>query len=188
MKIIGLRNKKVKLSAYNPIWEKLYKREEKLLNPLVKKYGIDIEHIGSTAITGSNAKPMIDIAIGVKNLKDGEKLIKPLKRLGYECRHDAGVVKRYFFTKGNKTNITHHLHIVKFNSGLWKNQIIFRDYLRNNRGVIKEYNELKKELAEKYKDDRKKYVSGKDKFIKSVIKEAKQKYGKNIFGKIESGG
>lgn len=173
MKIIGLQNEKVKLSAYNPAWEKLYKKEEKLLIPIVEKYGVIIEHIGSTAIPGSKAKPIIDIAIGVKNLKDVEKFIKPLKKLEYECRHDDSVDKRYFFTKGNKTHTTHHLHIVKINSKLWKNQIIFRDYLRRHKDVVKKYNKLKAELAEKYKNDRKKYVAGKDKFIKSIIKQEK---------------
>ena len=173
MKVIGLHNEKVKLSRYNPAWEKLYKKEEKILIPIVEKYGLGIEHIGSTAIPGSKAKPIIDIAIGVKNLKDAEKLVKPLKLLGYGCRHDASIEKRYFFTKGNKTYTTYHLHIVKFNSQPWKNQIIFRDYLKKHKEIIKKYNELKEGLAEKYKDDRKKYVAGKDKFIKSVIKEAK---------------
>jgi GrpB-like predicted nucleotidyltransferase (UPF0157 family) len=175
MKAIGLQNEKVKLSGYNPVWQKLYKKEEKLLIPIVEKYGLGIEHIGSTAIPGSKAKPIIDMVIGVKSLKDGEKLIKPLKKLGYECRHDAGIIKRYFFTKGNKTHTTYHLHIVKFNSNLWKNQLLFRDYLRKNKEAVKKYNELKEKLAEKYKDDRKKYVVGKGEFIKSIIKKAKQK-------------
>ena len=170
MGFIGLQNEKVKLSEYSPAWEKLYKKEEKLLIPIVEKYGLGIEHIGSTAIPGSKAKPIIDMVIGVKSLKDGEKLIKPLKKLGYKCRHDASIEKRYFFTKGNKTQTSYHLHIVRFNSSLWKNQLLFRDYLRKHKDVVKKYNELKEELAEKYKDDRKKYVAGKDKFIKSVIK------------------
>jgi len=173
MKIIGLENEKVKLSPYNPVWEKLYKKEEKILIPVIERYRLDIEHIGSTSILGAKAKPIIDIAVGVKNLKDGERLIKPLKKLGYECKHDASIEKRYFFTKGGENHTTHHLHIVKFNSKLWKNQIIFRDYLRKNKKIVKKYNELKEELAEKYKNDRKKYVAGKDKFIKSIIKKAK---------------
>jgi len=173
MKIIGLKNEKVGLLAYNPAWEKLYKEEEKLIIPIVEKYGVYVEHIGSTAIPGSKAKPIIDIAIGVRNLKDAERFVKPLKQFGYECKHDASIEKRYFFTKGNKTHTTHHLHVIKFNSRLWNDQIIFRDYLRKHKDVVKKYSELKEELAGKYKNDRKKYVAGKDKFIKSAIKEAK---------------
>jgi len=173
MKVIGLQNEKVELYTYNSAWEKLYKKEEKLLISIVEKYGLDIEHIGSTAIPGSKAKPIIDIAIGVKKIRDAEKFVKPLKQLGYDCKHDARIENRYFFTKGNKTHTTHHLHIVKFNSRLWKNQIFFRDYLRKYKDIVKKYNELKEELAEKYKNDRKKYVAGKDRFIKSILKRIK---------------
>jgi GrpB-like predicted nucleotidyltransferase (UPF0157 family) len=173
MKVIGLQNKKVKLSPYNSVWEKIYKKEEKLLRPIIKKYGLDIQHIGSTSIPGSRAKPIIDIAVGVNNLKDGKKLIKPLNKLGYKCKHDASIEKRYFFTKGNKTHTTHHLHIEKLNSRLWKYQIIFREYLKKHKKAVEEYNELKEILADKYKNDRKKYVAGKDSFIKNIIKKAK---------------
>lgn len=173
MKVIGLQNKKVKLFPYNPAWEKLYKKDEKLIRSAFKDYILDIQHIGSTSAPGAKAKPIIDIAVGVKDLKDGEKCIEPLELLGYKYKHDASIEKRYFFTKGNENNITHHLHIVKFNGKLWKNQIIFRDYLKKHREVVEEYNELKEELAEKYRDDRKKYVAGKNKFIKSIIKQAK---------------
>ncbi|MFH1644391.1 MAG: GrpB family protein [bacterium] len=178
MKVIGLQNKKVKLFSYNSAWEKLYKKEEKRLRLIVKKYGLDIQHIGSTAIPGAKAKPIIDIAIGVKNLKDGEKFVEPLKEMGYECKHDASIEKRYFFTKESGVRTTHHLHIEKFNSRLWKNQIIFRDYLKKHKEVVIEYNELKENLAEKYKNDRKKYVAGKNNFIKNILKNIKQNYEK----------
>ena len=151
MKIIGLKNEKVGLLAYNPAWEKLYKEEEKLIIPIVEKYGVYVEHIGSTAIPGSKAKPIIDIAIGVRNLKDAERFVKPLKQFGYECKHDASIEKRYFFTKGNKTHTTHHLHVIKFNSRLWNDQIIFRDYLASIRMLLKSIASLKRSWLENIK-------------------------------------
>lgn len=175
IKVIGLQNKKVKLSPHNPVWKKLYKKEEKLLHPIIEKYALDIQHIGSTSIPGSKAKPIIDIAIGVKNLKDGGKFVEPLELLGYEYKHNAGIKGRYFFAKGNKTEKTHHIHIVKLGGKLWKNQIIFRDYLLKHKEVVKEYNELKEGLAEKYKNDREKYTAQKDTFIKGILKIIKNK-------------
>ncbi|MDP2741555.1 MAG: GrpB family protein [bacterium] len=172
-KIIGLQKEKVKLLLYNPIWGKLYKKEEKLILSVLKDYISDIQHIGSTAIPGAKAKPIIDIAVGVKKLKDGEKCIEPLRQLGYRYIHDANIEKRHFFTKGNGVYITHHLHVEKFNGKNWKNQILFRDYLKKHKEVVKEYNELKEILADKYKNDRKKYVAGKNKFIKNILKKAR---------------
>ena len=173
MKNIGLKNKTVKLVSYNPAWEKLYKKEKKILLSLVKMHGLDIQHIGSTSIYGAKAKPIIDIAIGVKDLKDAEKFIKPLKLLGYNYKHDAGITGRHFFAKGSDMKTTHHLHIVKINGKLWNNQIIFRDYLKKHKKAVKEYNDLKFKLAGKYENDRGKYTAKKSRFIKAILKIAK---------------
>ncbi|MBU4204957.1 GrpB family protein [Patescibacteria group bacterium] len=174
MKIIGLQSKKVRLFSYNPAWKRLYKEEEKLLRFVIGKYVLDIQHVGSTSIPGAKAKPIIDIAIGVKNLKEGEKCIKPLKQLGYEYKHNAGIKGRHFFVKGNEINRTHYVHIEKLDGRLWKNHIIFRDYLRKYKETVKEYNELKEKLAKKYKDDRDTYTAWKDSFIQGIIKKAEK--------------
>ncbi len=173
IKIIGLQKEKVKLSFYNPIWGKLYKKEEKLIRSTLKDHILDIQHIGSTSVPGAKAKPIIDIAVGVKSLKDGEKFIELLRQLGYEYIHDASIEKRYFFTKGDGVHTTHHLHVEKINDRNWKNQIIFRDYLKKHKRTVKEYNELKEGLAKKYENDRKKYVTSKDYFIKSILEKAR---------------
>lgn len=170
-KIIGLKRKKVKLFSYNPAWEKLYKKEAELLRSVIGKYVLDIQHVGSTSIPEVKAKPIIDIAIGVKNLKDGEKCIKPLKQLGYEYKHSAGIKGRHFFAKGSEKNWTHHIHIVKLNGRFWKNYILFRDYLRKHKKAIQEYNELKEKLAKKYKNDRDTYTAQKHSFIQKILKK-----------------
>jgi len=173
-KIIGLKRKKVRLFSYNPVWEKLYKGEEKLLRSVIGKYVLDIQHVGSTSIPGAKAKPIIDIAVGVKNLKNGEKCIKSLKQSGYEYKHSAGIKGRHFFAKGSEKNRTHYIHIAKLNGRFWKNCILFRDYLRKHKRTVKEYNELKEKLAKKYKDDRDTYTAEKDSFIRGIIKKAEK--------------
>ena len=170
-KIIGLQKKKVKLSFYNPEWKKLYKKEEKLLCSAIGKYIRDIQHVGSTSILGIKSKPIIDIAIGVESLKIGEKCIKPLGKLGYEYKHDAGIKGRHFFEKGTEKNITHYLHIEKINEKLWKNHIFFRDYLIKHKEAVGEYNKLKERLAKRYKDDRNTYTMKKESFIKKILKK-----------------
>ena len=174
-KIIGLQRKKVKLVSYSSEWKKLYRKEEKLLRNAVKKYLEDIQHIGGTAISGVKAKPIIDIIIGVKRLKNGKKLIKPLKKLGYEYKKNAAGIKgRHFFTKGSEKNRTYYIHIAKLNGRFWKNCIVFRDYLREQKRTVEAYNELKEELAKKYKDNRDKYTAKKSYFIQKIIKKAEK--------------
>ncbi len=172
-KIIGLQRKKVVLSPYNPAWKKLYEEEKKLISTVIKEQVLDIQHVGSTSIPGVKSKPIIDIAVGVKTLKDGESCIKPLEKIGYHYKKEVGKGE-YFFVKGGENNRTHYIHLVKLNSKQWENLVFFRDYLCENKKAIEEYNILKEELAEKYKNDRDTYTSKKSIFIKKIIKELKK--------------
>ena len=174
-KLIGLQRKKVKLFSYKPLWKKLYKKEEKSLLNILGKDILDIQHVGSTSIPGVKSKPIIDIAVGVKSLKIGKKFIGPLKKMGYECKGNAGVRGRLFFANGNENNRTHYLHIEKLNSRNWKNHIIFRDYLCKHKKAVKEYNILKEKLAKKFKNDRDQYTAKKEFFIKKIINKCQEK-------------
>jgi len=173
--IIGLQRKKVKLTPYNLEWKKIYKKEGESICDAVGEYLKDIQHIGATSIPGVKAKPIIDIIIGVKHLKDGKKFIKPLKKLGYQYKKNTrGIKERYFFAKGIEKNRTHYIHIAKINGRFWKNCIHFRDYLRKHKRAVKEYNKLKEGLAKKYKDNRDKYTAQKYFFIQKIIKKAEK--------------
>jgi len=175
IKLIGLQSGKVKLFPYKSEWEKLYKKEEKLLRFSIEKYIKNIQHVGGTSIPGVKSKPVIDIAIGVESLKIGEKCIKQLEKLGYEYKGDAGIRGRHFFVKGSKINRTYYLHIEKLDGELWKNHILFRDYLRKNKKTVKEYNQLKERLAKEYKDDRDTYTILKASFIQKIVKKVKRR-------------
>lgn len=173
-KIIGLQRKKVKLSSYNPEWKKLYKKEEKLIRFAIGKYIKDIQHVGSTSIPKAKAKPIIDIAIGIESLKIGKKCIKPLKKLGYEYAYDPKIGGQHFFAKGKEKNRTHYVHMEKINGRLWKNHILFRDYLKKHKETVKKYNDLKEQLAKKHKDDRDTYTIKKSSFIQNILKKAEK--------------
>jgi GrpB-like predicted nucleotidyltransferase (UPF0157 family) len=174
-KIIGLQRRKVQLSHYKPEWKELYKKERKLLRSSIGKYILDIQHVGATSIPGVVAKPIIDIAIGVKSLSIVKRLIKPLKELGYEYKGTAGVPGRHFFPKGSERNRTHYLHMERLGSKNWKNHILFRDYLRRHKEAVKEYNKLKEKLAKEYKNERESYTAKKSVFIQKILKKAKIK-------------
>jgi GrpB-like predicted nucleotidyltransferase (UPF0157 family) len=174
-KIIGLQRKKVRISSYNSEWKKIYKKEKELLFSVLGDQVLDIQHIGSTSVPGVKSKPIIDIVVVVKKIKDAENLIESVEKLGYEYKHEAGVRGRRFFVKGSEKNRTHYIHMVKLDGKQWKNLTNFREYLLEDKKNIKEYNELKESLAKEYKDDRDTYTKKKSIFISRAIKKFEKK-------------
>ena len=183
-KILGLQKDIVLLSPYRNEWTKLYEEEEKLLKEAAGSLIIDMQHVGSTSVPGLVSKSIIDIAVTVKTLKEGEKCIEPFTVIGYEYKLDnvtEGILHHYF-SKGGYHNRTHHIHVEEWNSKLWYNHILFRDYLRAHSDVMNEYAKLKIQLAEKFPLDRVSYRAGKDEFIESIIEIAKKElYKQSIF-------
>jgi len=98
--MIGLQRGSVKLVPYSSEWQSLFADEERVLSASIGTYVMDIQHVGSTAIPGIEAKPIIDMPVAVRRLEDVEKRIKPLERLGYEHRAEKGHPGRFFFAKG----------------------------------------------------------------------------------------
>lgn len=173
--MIGLQRGTVKLVPYSPEWKRLFAEEERLLRASIEAYVVDIQHVGSTAVPGLEAKPIIDIAVGLRRLADVEKCIEPLQHLGYECKGDEGYPGRFFFAKGDPSRRTHYLHLVEWNSEAWRCYIRFRDYLRQHKEVAEEYARLKRELARKSQGNRDFYTPGKAEFIESVLTAAERK-------------
>jgi GrpB-like predicted nucleotidyltransferase (UPF0157 family) len=174
-KHMGLRSGAVKLVEYNDEWPGMFEEEKGLLESALRDIGVaDIQHVGSTSVPGMKSKPIIDIAVGVKRLSDGKRCIEPLEGIGYEYRGDAGVPGRHFFTKGPSESRTHHVHIEPVSGRLWKNHILFRDYLRKNPGARKEYQELKEGLEKKYPEDRGRYTAEKDSFIEKTLEKVRR--------------
>ena len=167
-------DKPVIIEDYNPDWYKNFEQEKRKLMKILNGRIIYIEHIGSTSVNGLGAKPILDIAVAVHNLKDVDEFIKPLKQLGYEFVHHKEFPERRFFRKGHRRAGTHHLHFYQVKSESWKNQLHFRDYLRKHPDVLIKYYQLKEELAQKYRFDRVSYTEAKGPFIKDILKKAKE--------------
>ncbi|WP_260399063.1 GrpB family protein [Peribacillus simplex] len=99
--------------------------------------------------------------VGVNILEEVEKFIEPLKQIGYEFVAHKEFPERRFFRRGKWRAGTHHLHIYKFESRHWNNNILFRNYLRTHSDVLKQYHQLKKDLAVEYKISLKKQKKNK---------------------------
>ena len=129
-----------------------------------------MEHIGSTAVPGLAPKPIIDILIGVKQLSEAREYISFLQKISYEyvSEFEKVVPERLFFRKGILTR-THHIHLVEKESDFWERHLRFRDILRANPDIAREYELLKKDLALKFSFDRDAYSNSKTEFIERVL-------------------
>jgi GrpB-like predicted nucleotidyltransferase (UPF0157 family) len=161
----------VQLSDYQHEWPDLFEREELvLLDKLGPWLQGSIEHVGSTAVPGLKAKPIIDIMAGVKNLDDSVGAIEVLLNSGY-CYYPYKADVMHWFCKPNPEYRTHHLHLVPYDSPLWRERINFRDILRSNGKVAEKYEQLKVSLARNLADDRESYTEFKWPFIEGVLRE-----------------
>ncbi|MDX8045750.1 GrpB family protein [Gracilibacillus sp. S3-1-1] len=163
----------VNLQEYSPEWKKQFDLEKEQLVTVLMPQVIAIEHIGSTSVEGIMAKPIIDILVGMKDLREVHDFVQPLKKLGYEYVPKQELKDRRFFRKGEWGKGTVHLHICEFGSSEWIEKILFRDYLRSHTEAAKEYEEMKKKLAFSYKYERQTYTKKKEPFIKRIIEKAR---------------
>ena len=170
--MIGLKRGVVILRDHNKEWSNLFDKEANLISSKISDYIVDIQHIGSTAIPGTIAKPIIDMAVAIDDLSDVKKIIPLLQKIEYEYRGEQGIPDRHLFVKGDEEFRTHHLHLMLNTSYEWKKHILFRDYLRQHHSEAKQYSELKKKLATEFEFDREKYTNGKEEFILEIIEKA----------------
>ncbi|MHA1952925.1 MAG: GrpB family protein [Candidatus Heimdallarchaeaceae archaeon] len=173
--MIGLKRGVVKLKDHNKEWSKLFDKEAKLISSAISNNLVDIQHIGSTAIPNTVAKPIIDMAVAIDDLSNVEQVIALLEEQGYEYRGEQGIPDRHLFVKGDEEESrTHHIHVMVNTSYEWEKHILFRDYLRQHPLEAEQYSELKKKLADKFEFDREKYTDGKEDFILNIIEKAKE--------------
>jgi GrpB-like predicted nucleotidyltransferase (UPF0157 family) len=170
--MIGLENGVVRLSPYDFEWAQLYAAEKLLLTRAIGAVVLDIQHVGSTAIPGMLAKPIIDIGIAVEDFDRARACISPLQSLGYKFRGENGIPRRHYFEKGDPRAF--HVHINEVTSRAWEDQVIFRDYLITHPEVASEYAALKTSLAALYPGDRDAYLEGKAPFIQRALEASRQ--------------
>jgi GrpB-like predicted nucleotidyltransferase (UPF0157 family) len=165
--VLGLERNAVRLHDYTPLWVELYREEEKRIMAAIGHLIIDLQHIGSTAIPGIKAKPILDMMAGIERLNEALRCRAPLETLGYDYAEHAGVANDYVFGKGVAR--THLLHVVEYGSAEWTNHLRFRDRLRNDRELAQEYERLKGELSRKFSGNRAEYTNAKSEFICKVV-------------------
>jgi GrpB-like predicted nucleotidyltransferase (UPF0157 family) len=170
--MIGLERGTVRVVAYQSEWARLFDEERRLIEVAIGLRARGIEHVGSTAVEGLVAKPIIDITVAVAEVADVAACVEPLASLGYEFKGEDEIPEHFLFGKGVPLR-THHLHMVGLDSEFWRDHLLFRDYLRRNRETADEYARLKLQLAAQFAHEREAYTQAKSPFIKRVLEAAK---------------
>lgn len=170
---MGLKVGTVYLEDYNEKWKDSFEEEKKILEKILGKIALRIEHVGSTSIQGLKSKPIIDIMVVLERLSDFELVRKFFEKVPYSIKLDSPD-DEILVRKGSEENRTHFIHVVEENSARCKNTLLFRDYLRKHEDVRNDYEELKTKLAKEYENDRKMYTASKNEFIQNVLKMAKE--------------
>jgi GrpB-like predicted nucleotidyltransferase (UPF0157 family) len=162
----------VHIVPYDLAWPSMFERERAALAPLLAPWLVGpIEHFGSTAVPGCAAKPVIDIMAAVENLEASRPAIVVLAGLGYQyVPYRPDLI--HWFCKPSRAFRTHHLHLTPFQSQLWSQRLVFRDYLRGDPSMASEYVNLKRALAERYRFDRDGYTDAKEPFVQRVLQLA----------------
>ena len=164
-------NEEVSLSAHDPKWAEAFELERDRLRALLPGAFVAIEHIGSTAVPGLVAKPIIDIMAAVDSLDDVDTLVDRLCDNGYttSAEFNASLTDRKWLMRWRDGRRTHHLHIVVADSEQWNDRLAFRDELRSKPALARRYAELKAELAAKHQADREAYTNAKSTFVRAVV-------------------
>jgi GrpB-like predicted nucleotidyltransferase (UPF0157 family) len=162
-------NDPIEVVDYDPRWAEAFEYERKRLSEVLGDLARAIEHVGSTAVPGLGAKPILDIMVGVERPPLPERTLPALGALGYQYRGDSGVPGKQYFRTDPRTR---HLHVVELGGEDWVRTLAFRDYLRAHPAAVREYEALKRELARLHRDNRTRYLEGKASFIQSVLKRA----------------
>jgi GrpB-like predicted nucleotidyltransferase (UPF0157 family)/predicted kinase len=157
----------VALVPYDPAWPQMFEEEKKFIEAALGDRVTEIHHIGSTAIPGLAAKPVIDIMLVVRGLNEAVDCIGPLSDLGYAFIDYPQNTDRRFFRKGVPR--THHAHIVAQGNAELAHHLAFRAALRADPQLRDEYAALKYQLAERHRNDRAQYSDSKTKFVRRVL-------------------
>ena len=169
---MGLINETVKLESGYDTWKIMFEKEKKALNKIFNKDSFTIEHVGSTAVNGLMSKPIVDIAIGVNDLKDLKKYKDKLEKI-YTIKENTNN-HEILLIKENEKETFALIHIMPINSKRYQNMIKFRNILIKDQKILKEYENLKIKLSKKYANNRKMYTKSKNEYIQDILKNNDQ--------------
>jgi GrpB-like predicted nucleotidyltransferase (UPF0157 family) len=159
----------IRISPPDPRWPELFELERAALEAAIGRWVTGgIHHVGSTAVAGLAAKPVVDILVGVEGLEASRACFEPLAGLGYVYAPYLSD-EMHWFCKPDPSRRTHHLHLVPIGSKRFADELAFRDRLRADPAAARAYAALKLDLADRFGDDREAYTEAKADFIHEIL-------------------
>lgn len=167
-----MTDQEVLLTPYSPLWPAVFDLEKRRLLEVFND-AVMVEHIGSTAVPGLGAKPIIDMMLGAPDLKLIEGRIPALEADGwrYVPEFEKAMPERRYFTRLDQPPGKFHLHAVVLGSSFWQRHLAFRDALRTQPALADRYWRIKQRLATRHAKDRAAYTDAKSEFIRSVLEQ-----------------
>ncbi|MBE9030332.1 GrpB family protein [filamentous cyanobacterium LEGE 11480] len=164
--------RKVEVVPHDVRWRSLFEQETDRIAQALGKNFAAAHHIGSTAIPGIYAKPIIDLLIEVHEIVQVDRQAAAMVTLGYEAMGEFGIPDRRLFRKDNQAGIrTHHVHMFPNGSAQVTRHVDFRDYMIAHPEVAQQYSDLKRQLAQQHPTDIEAYMDGKHDFIQNIDRQ-----------------
>jgi len=161
----------VKVVPYDSSWRAKFAEEELVLRRVLGEEVQEAHHIGSTAIPGMWAKPIIDILVIVRDIEKVDRLNHSMSAVGYQAMGEFGIQGRRFFIKGGDHR-THHVHVFQKGSAHIRRHLDFRDFMIVHPKEAASYADLKRSLATRFGSDIDSYCRGKELFIVEIEAKA----------------
>jgi GrpB-like predicted nucleotidyltransferase (UPF0157 family) len=162
----------IRIVPYDPKWPERFEQERAALTNAIGEWMAGgVHHVGSTAVPGLEAKPVIDILVGVRSLEESRACFGRLGELEY-LYFPYRSEEMHWFCKPHSSRRTHHLHLIPAGAERFRAELAFRDYLRAHGDVAEEYGELKRRLAEELTHDREAHTEAKGEFIQTIVVRA----------------
>jgi GrpB-like predicted nucleotidyltransferase (UPF0157 family) len=164
----------IALVDHDPSWHDRFLAQRDVLARLLRPWLAGApEHIGSTAVPGLRAKPIVDILAPVRSFTEAEQAVAVLEQDGWLFwPDDPNRSYRLWFLRPTPAARTHHLQVMQHDHDELRKTLVFRDALRNDAALRQEYVRLKERLAERYHLDRNAYTDAKSEFVRSVLRAA----------------
>jgi GrpB-like predicted nucleotidyltransferase (UPF0157 family) len=162
----------VRILDYDDAWPALADAELRRVEEALGEVAVRLEHVGSTAVPGLAAKPIIDLLVCVDSIGPRVRYVEPLERLGYLFAPAPESAGRHFFAKPPRRPRTHHVHVVEAGSEHEFRHVAVRDFLRSHPDEAASYAALKREVVARHPQDRLAYIEGKDEYVATLERRA----------------
>lgn len=168
----------IEVVDYDPAWPETFAGISRVVAAALGPLALSIEHVGSTAVPGLGAKPIIDLDVVIESPHVLPLVVEALRALGYSHEGNGGIPGREAFGRGGaavpadgsgRAWPAHHLYVCPSDSEELRRHLRFRDYLRSHPDSAARYDALKRDLAHRHADDIDAYVAGKSAFVERIL-------------------